>query len=53
MLQFVQIVALDRVLILRGALPAADTQVLRSLQVKSYAWNGIKLRTQASDNLVG
>ena len=53
MVQRVQVVALDRVLILGGRLSAADAHVLHRLQEQRGARHHRELRTQAIDDLIG
>ena len=51
--QVLQLVALQSVLILRGALLASDAQILRRLQKQSHSWKRVELRPQARNDLVG
>ena len=53
LIEIVQIVALHGELILRVALPAADAQILRGLQVQGGAGHLGQLRPQPRDDEVG
>src|SRR4029077_16655269 len=48
-----EIVGLERVLILRGASPPADAEILNGLQVQSGAGDSTGLGADARDDLVG
>ena len=53
MFKLVQILTLQRVLILRVALAAADGQILRGLQIQCRARNNREFTAQAVDDVVG